>query len=113
MNDLEPKSEGGDGGGLKRSELAVLERAIRKAQVFEITDKSLKDLPASMEEMAIGKRNTIRARIAAAKVLVAMVGHNLKVVESEKDPSLNVNISGGAVPISIVEVVRPTEKLTK
>lgn len=101
----EPTNNGGEGGGpdrLTRSEMRLLERAIK--QRFELTDKGRKEVPAEMEKIATGKRMSPRNKIAAARVLVAMDAVN--VAQEKQDSGSDQPIF---VQINTIEAVKPVQ----
>jgi hypothetical protein len=70
---------GGQAGGpsrLLRSELKVLERAVRKGR-WTISDKARDDVPAMLELMALESESE-RVKVAAAKVLAEMDKSNME-----------------------------------
>lgn len=109
-----PDIPGGEKAGgpdhLTRSELLLLERDIRKkGPRFYLTDKARKEVPAEMERLATGKRQSPRARIAAARVLVAMDQVNLvqeRVEQGIAGPVPTVSVS---VHVDVFQRVREYE----
>jgi hypothetical protein len=73
------------------SELKLIGQAVR--QRWNVPELALDRLPAVMAQMAADSRREDRARIAAAKVLVAMVGQN------------NSTGSGGGTNVNVGVVV--------
>jgi hypothetical protein len=105
----EAENSGGVRGALlelKQSEIRQLERAIRKAPEFVVEDFMRKEVPQEMYLIATA-HDCPRNRIAAAKVLVAMVMANLRAQELEQKAgqsaapgtTVNVNIQNNDVSI--------------
>jgi hypothetical protein len=114
-----PTDNGGDSGGkpvYTRSELAVLERALKKNQ-FRITDRTWVELPAILEAQLTEKRADGRPVLSPrnlnsrAMVLLRMAGHNQK--EDERFSRADSAVANQAPTINVQGDVNIQQNNTK
>jgi hypothetical protein len=122
MGAIHENTGGGSGGTaleLRRSELAVLGRHIRR-KPWAVTDRAKDDVPLMMELIALNSEHE-RNQIAAAKVLVEMEKANALTERGDDGPTpplnLNVSINGATVDLrnaSVDDLRRlPREELAR